>query len=201
MQSVRANKHSPPVVSLWETTSQVFSLYRGCLANSVYFNNKFFNNDKVYLLSKIYKEHYYRYLIKSSPKYRKRFYEFLHLNLFFCKSIRCNASHKNFLLFWYSFLINDKRSRNGRFPVSISTAYEKKNSFVARDSSSESKGIPSGNSVGFIWRITSDALDWRRVNSVASIRILFAALKFQAAEWMLGGRRRKQRGPSTSTLH
>jgi len=50
MQSVRANKHSPPVVSLRETTPQVFPLYKGCLANSVYFNNKFFNNDKVYLL-------------------------------------------------------------------------------------------------------------------------------------------------------
>jgi len=53
MQSERANKHPPPVVSPRETTLEVFPLYTGCLTNSVYFNNKFLNDDKVNLLSKI----------------------------------------------------------------------------------------------------------------------------------------------------
>lgn len=56
MQSERANKHPPLAVSPRETTLQVFPL--GCLANSAYFNNKFFNNDKVDSPSKNLKKNY-----------------------------------------------------------------------------------------------------------------------------------------------
>lgn len=60
MQSERANKHPPPAVSPQETTPQVFPLYAGCLANSAYFNNKFFNDDKVDSPSKNLERNYRR---------------------------------------------------------------------------------------------------------------------------------------------
>lgn len=60
MQSERVNKHPPALVSLRETTLQVFPLYAGCLANSVYFNNKFFNDDKVDLLLKNLERNYHK---------------------------------------------------------------------------------------------------------------------------------------------
>lgn len=60
MQSERANKHPLPAVSPRETTLQVFPLYTGCLANSAYFNNKFFDDDKVDSPKKNLKKNYHK---------------------------------------------------------------------------------------------------------------------------------------------
>lgn len=81
---------------------------------------------------------------------------------------------------------------------------EKENPFVQRETVVlGQKGSPPEIRSDLSDELLPMHLTEDELTQVASIRILFAAniaLKFRVAEWMLGGRRRKQRGPSTSTL-
>lgn len=127
---------------------------------------------------------------------------------------RCNVTCENFLLFllfMYSFAIGDKRSEGKISGIDIQRkgtwkgiVNEKENPFVQRETVVlGQKGSPPEIRSDLSDELLPMHLTEDELTQVASIRILFAAniaLKFRVAEWMLGGRRRKQRGPSTSTL-
>lgn len=85
MQSERANKHPPPVISPRETTLQVFLVYTSCLANSAYFNNKFFDDDKVDSPKKNSKRNYH----KDFKNLRQKYIVNLSMNFFLVESMRC----------------------------------------------------------------------------------------------------------------
>lgn len=114
------------------------------------------------------------------------------MNFIFRESIGFNVSHKSFFVIfaiWF-FLSNKRSSWNARFSASRYHCERKYSSLGSK------RRIPSGR----IYLTNYFRRTWRWVSSAMSI--LFAAniaLKFRAAEWMLGGRR-KQRGSSASTL-